>query len=163
MALAISVRVGFIDAKGRTSFTTVRLPTGFTLSDYAEAGQAIAQLMTDISLARVTSCSVVVPVDLSTATLRAVAANASDIFQKMYAQFSSAVAGFRARFKLPTFDETLSPVGTDQVDQSDPDVAALLTAMTSGISVTGGTIQPVDNRSQDLVSVDTVKKVFRNK
>lgn len=161
MALAVSIRIDFTDSKGKSSFTKVRVPNGFSISDYLEFAEAISQLMTNMSVAQVTSASVSVALDLSGATIRAVATNVADVAQKAFFQFSSALAGFRKRMRIPTLDETKVPVGTSSIDQADVDVAAFITAMEDGIVTTGGTIDPVDARGNDLVSVSIAEEVFR--
>lgn len=161
MPLAVSVRFDFVDSKNKTSFTKVRVPNGFALTDYQAFAVAMAQLMTNISVCRITRASVCIGLDLSGATLRAVATGTSDIAQKAFFQFRSVVPGFFNRVKIPTLNETKVPVGSDAIDQADVDVAAFTAAMTSGLTVTGGTIQPTDDREQDLTAVAFARELFR--
>jgi len=161
MALAVSIRFDFVDAKGKTSFTKVRVPNGFSIVAYGEFAAAMAQLITDLTQSRLTSASFSVAVDLSSATIKATAGVLSDIAQKAMFGFSTAVAGFRTKFKLPALNETKVTAGSDAINQSDVDVAALITAMENGIVVTGGTISPTDQRGNDITSTDYAKELFR--
>lgn len=161
MALAITVRVEFIDDKGKTSFTKVRVPNGFTLSQYGEFGTALAQLLTDISICRVTGGSLTFSIDLSGLGLRTVAGITADIAEKAAFLFNTAITGLRAKLRIPTFRETLVPPGSDAVDLADVDVAAFKTAMESGIVTTGGTISPTDDRENDITGLTTAREVKR--
>ena len=161
MALAITVRVEFIDDKGKTSFTKVRVPNGFTLSQYGEFGTALAQLLTNISICRVTGGSLTFAMDLSGLGLRTVAGITADIAEKAAFLFNTAITGLKAKLRIPTFRETLVPPGSDAVDLADVDVAAFKTAMESGIAVTGGTIEPTDDRENDITGLTTAREVKR--
>lgn len=163
MALAVSLRFSFVDAKGKTSFTKVNVPNGFAISDYIEFGQGIAQLMTNISEGQITGASATFGLDISGAGLKAVASGLADAGQKAFFIFRSAVAGFTKRMFVPTLSELKVSAGSDDIDQADVDVAAFITAMEDGIVVTGGTISPTDSRAQDLVAVSSAKENFLNR
>lgn len=163
MVLAVSLRLDFIDGKGKTSFTKVRIPNGFSISDYGEFGVSMGQLIANLSNGRITNVSFSVGIDLSGATIKAVASGLSDIAQKAFYGFSTAVSGFRTKMKIPALSESKVIVGSDALDQSDADIAAFITAMEVGIVVTGGTIQPTDTRANDIVSTDYARETFRKK
>lgn len=161
MVLAVAVRFDFIDDKGKSSFTKVRVPTGFSIDQYGEFGVAMAQLIANISNCRITRASFVVGLDLSGATIKAVASGLSDIAQKALMGFSTVVAGLRTKLKLPALSEVKVNVGSDTLDQADPDVAAFITAMENGIAVTGGTVEPTDSRENDVITTDYARELFR--
>jgi hypothetical protein len=161
MVLAVAVRCDFVDDKGKPSFTKIRVPTGFTVSQYIEFVQGMSQTLADISNCRITRASFVVGLDLSGATIKAVASGLSDIAQKALMGFSTAVAGLRTKLKLPALSETKVNTGSDTLDQADPDVAAFITAMENGIAVTGGTIAPTDSRENDVTTTDYARELFR--
>lgn len=161
MPLAVRFRFDFIDGKGKTSFTKISVPTGFSIAQYVEFGQAMGQLIATISAGQVTGASATVSLDLSTATLKSVISNVSDAGQKGYFKFASAVTGFARKIFLPTFREDMIVAGSDSIDTTDTDVAAFVAAMEDGIVVTGGTISPTDNRSNDLAVLTTAKEMFR--
>jgi len=163
MALAVSLRFDFIDAKGKTSFTKVRVPTGFSISDYSTAALAIGQTIANISNCRITRASFCVGLDLSTSTIKAVASGLSDIAQKALLGFSTALAGFRTKLKLPAISEVKVVAGSDSLDQADVDVAAFISAMEIGLTTTEGVLQPTDMRQNDITSLDYARELFRKK
>ena len=63
--------------------------------------------------------------------------------------------GFHTSFRLPTFNEAKITDGGDTVNQSDPQVAALINGMVVGISVTGGTATLQDYRGTDVTAIST--------
>lgn len=161
MAIAITVRFDFIDAKGATSFTKVRVPTGFTIAQYTEFVQAAGQLFANITTGRITRASFCFGIDLSGATIKGVPSGLSDVAQKAIVGFSTSVSGARTKLKIPAISEVLVVAGSDALDQADPAVAAFLAAMENGIVVTGGTVAPSDGREQDIVSTDYAREYFR--
>lgn len=161
MALAVNLRFDFVDDKNGKSHTNVKVPTGFTIANYLEFGQGMAQLLSNLSAAQITRASVTFAIDLSTAVIKAVASGLSDVAQKAFFMFRSAVAGFYNRLKLPAFSESKIISGSDSVDTSDPDVSAFIAAMENGLSVTGGTIAPSDDRENDLAALHIAKEQFR--
>lgn len=163
MPLAATVRLDFIDAKGKTSFTKVRIPTGFALADYTQFGFGIAQSIANISDCRITNVSFCLGIDLSGATIKAAASVLSDIAQKAIVGFGTAVSGFRTLMKIPAIVESKIVLGSDTVDQTDADWAAFLTAMEDGIVVTGGTISPCDIRENDVTTTEYAREFFRKK
>lgn len=163
MVLAVTVRFDFIDDKGKTSFTKIRIPTGFTIAQYGEFGVAMGQFIANISTCRITGSSLSFNVDLSGLGLKALATVVSDTAQKGYFSFLSAATGFFKRIRIPTFDEGLVNQGSDGIDTVDPAVAAFTNAMVNGIVTTGGTVQPVTERGQDLVALNDAREVFRRK
>lgn len=161
MALAVTARFDFIDQKGKTSFTKVRIPTGFTFAQYVEFVQDAAQLIADTSVGILTGASFTVSMDLSGSVIKATADILSDVAEKALFQFGSAVSGFFSRLNLPAFNETYIPVGTDAVDTADPDIMDFTATMVDGIAITSGTLQPVTDRGDDLVSVDIAVEQFQ--
>lgn len=161
MPLAVSIRIDIVDAKGKSSFTKVRIPNGFTLAGYSEFAVGIAQLMANISTGRITNVSYCVSLDLSGAVIKSAASGLSDIAQKMLWGFSTAVAGFRTKMKIPAISELKVISGSDAINLADPDVGAFLSAMEIGILVTGGTVQPTDMRQNDITTTDYAREIFR--
>lgn len=163
MALAVSIRYDFVDSKGKTSFTKIRVPLGFSIAQYSEFVLGMGQFISNISTCRITGASMTFNIDLSGLGLKAAATVVADTAQKGYFSFISAATGFYKRLRIPTFDESLVETGSDGIDTVDPAVAAFTNAMTNGIVVTGGTVSPVTERGQDLVSLNEAREVFRRK
>lgn len=155
MAYALIVQVDFIDAKSKTSFTRVRLPTGFTLAQYTTMAQDIGQALKDISGCAVTGISI--GVNFTLTGLGAAAAAAADIASKAFFKVRSSVAGFFAKMSIPTFDEdSLVVAGSDQIDIADAAVSTFVTLVETG----NGTIAPVDKYGNDLVDTEISREQF---
>jgi len=163
MVLAVQIRLDFQDDKGKISNTSISVPTGFSIAQYSEFALGMAQVIATLSNARITRVSFVVGLDLSGATIKAVASGLSDIAQKALIGFGTVVAGFRTKVKLPALSEVKVNVGSDTLNQADADVAAFIAAMENGITVTGGTISPCDMRENDIDSTNYARELFRKK
>lgn len=163
MPLAISVNFTFRDNKKKTATTKVHIPNGFSIAQMTEFAQAAAQVVANISSAKLVNVSLSVGVDLSGATIRAVAGATSDIFTKALISIRSIVAGLFAKQKIPTIADSIVIDGTDQLDTSDAAVAAYITAMEDGILVGAVTVTPRDLRGNPLDEVSNTREIFRKK
>jgi len=163
MALAVTVNIGFIDGKGDTSTTSVRVPTGFTLANYVEFAEDLAQLVSNIASSAITSVSLSFYVDLSALGLDTVASSVTSVAKKLFLQFSTAVTGFVAKTFIPGLRETQVGTGSDDVNQADVDVAPLLSAIEDGIVVTGGTMTFTNEREHDITATQLAKERFRRR
>lgn len=163
MGLAITLRFNFRDDKGKESATKIRVPTGFNLSDYIEFGQAAAQILVDNSTAQLTKASATFNVDLSGLGLKTIAGTLSKVARKLWLQFTTAVTGFLGKTLFPGLDETKVIANSDDVDQTDLDVAALVSAMEDGLPVTLGTMTFTNGRGHDLVTASEAKEQFRRR
>jgi len=163
MALAVSVRFDFQDDKGKSSFTKIRVPTGFSIAQYTEFAQGAAQLLLNASTASITKISVVFNVSLASLGLKTVASSVSKVARKMFLQFTTAVTGFLAKTFIPALSESKVASGSDDVDQADTDVAALISAYEDGIVVTGGTMTFTNGRGHDITAATAAKEQFRRR
>jgi hypothetical protein len=155
MAFALIAQIDFKDAKNKSSFTRIRLPTGLTIAQYTSFVQDAAQAATDISGCIVTGASI--GINFTFTGLGAAAAAAADVASKGFFKVRSAVAGFFAKMSIPTFDEdTLVVAGTDQIDTADTAVAAYITLVETG----DGTVAPCDKYGNDLVDVEISVEQF---
>jgi hypothetical protein len=162
MALAVTMQVDFVDSKNKSSSTKIRIPTGLTIDQFVEFAQDALQLIANINICRITGASLNFGLDLSGATLTNVQNVLADIGSKAKMVYNSAVAGLRAVFNIPTFDEdNLVTAGTDQIDIADTDVAAFLTGIEEGYDLTtGGVMAPVDKRDNDLTTPTVTRSIF---
>lgn len=160
MALAVVIRFDFQDATGKKSFTEVTVPTGFSLVDYLTFAEDMGQLLTNISGCQLTSASINVALDLSGATLKTVANTLADVAEKAHYIFSTAVAGFKRLFKIPTRLEIDEVAGSDAMDTADIGQAFFIALIEAGATVTGGTVPFTDAYLQDLVALDSARTVL---
>lgn len=157
---AVSVTVTFIDDKGKTSSTKCHIPTGLSIAAITAFCTSFGQLLADFSSCQVTGVKACVGLDLSSATLRAVAAAGSDIANKAQALFTTGT-GLFSRMIMPTASDSYTLTDSDAFDEADGDVAALVTIFEDGITTTGGTIAPVDLRDNDITGVTEFRETFR--
>jgi hypothetical protein len=161
MALAVTCNFTVTDSKGKSSLTKVRVPTGFSISQYGEFAEAMAQLIANMQDGAITEVTVGLPVSLSGATIRATAIGIADVAKKLFLNVRSAVSGLFGKFNIPTYNEVNTVSGSDAADIVDPDIAALIAIVENGINVSGETIQPIDLRGNDLADVVEAREIFR--
>jgi len=157
MAFAFIAQIDFVDAKNKSSFTRIRIPSGLTYAQYVAFIQDAAQAATDISGCLVTGASLNLAIDLTAASLGGVAAAAADIASKAFFKVKSAVAGFFAKFQIPTFDEdNLVIAGSDEIDTADTAVATFITLLETG----DGTVVPCDKYGNALTDTEIAREQF---
>lgn len=161
MALAVTVNYTFTDAKGKSSMCKVRVPTGFSLTQYGEFAVAMGQLVANLSDGAITDISVGIPVNLSGATIRGAALSFADVAKKALFMAASSVSGLFAKFFIPTFDEANVTSGSDEINAADADIAAYVAVIESGITTGGETVQPIDVRGNDIADVTEMREIFR--
>lgn len=155
MAFAFIAQIDMVDAKNKTSFTRIRIPTTFTIAQMTTFVQDAAQAVTNVSGCRVTGASI--GLNFTLTGLGAAAAAAADVASKAFFKVRSAVAGFFAKMSIPTFDEdTLVVAGTDQIDTANAAVATYIALVETG----NLTISPCDKYGNDLVDVEISREQF---
>lgn len=159
--MAINVYVQIRDAKGDTSSVTIPIPTETSLADAAIFAKEIAELIDPLVAGGIVGAGFSVGVDLS--GLVQIPAAISDVQEKAMFAFRTA-NNFLKRLHLPSFEEGKFTPNSVQVDQTDADVAAFITALTDGIDLTGaggsGVVAPVDTRGEDLVSLEAAVEAW---
>lgn len=163
MARAVTVSIKFVDGKGKASSTKIYFATGATIANYIGAVQAAAQAMANVSNCRITGASICIPIDITSGTLKAVAEVGADIWEKGLMLFTTAIAGLKAKFKLPTWDETRTIAGTDVIDPADTGVAALITVLELGYATTTpATVLFANSRDKTIDQFDKGRELFRS-
>ena len=161
MALAITITVYFVDDKSKKTSTDVKVPTGFSIAQYQEFAVGAAQVIKNCSGCEITGVSIAFGLDLSSAGLTNIANTTADIAAKGFFKLSSAVAGFFAKFNIPTFDQSnLVIAGTDTIDETDTAVAAFIAGLEGGYTITSGNMAPTDKRGNDLVDTTIAAQRF---
>lgn len=163
MALAVSLRVDFIDNKGKTSFTKFRVPSGRTLSEYTVWALAHLQKLLNISTGRITGASICLGIDTGALGLSTTASSVSNVGVKGAFRFNTSQSGFYAKTNIPALAESKVIAGSDNIDQSDADVIAYMADLTGGVSVTGGTMVFTNGRGHTITSIRTAKERFRRR
>lgn len=149
------------DGKGKSSNTKIRLPDGFNLPQYVEFAMSFGNILLNLSEGVITGISIGVPLDLSGATIRAVASTFADVAEKALLIARTAVSGLFARFNIPTFDESQVVTGSDEINVSLPNPAALIAIIENGVNVGGTQVDVEDKRDNDVTDVYGAFKNFR--
>jgi hypothetical protein len=160
MANAIKVLGSWIDQASKRGTNTMYTPNGLTLAQYIEGLQAMAILLDNCSGAVLEGLNFTVPVDISGLTGNA-ALSTSDVEEVSQFVFQT-TDGRLVHVNVPGLDDTKTPVGTDDLDQVDTDVAAFISMFEDGLATAGGTITPCDVDEDDIVAVVTARGAVRN-
>lgn len=151
------------DEKGISSTTEVNVPGTASFDNAAVFAVEMAQLINALIRGAIRRVGLAFLVDISGAGLRAAPLADSDVEEGARFQFRTA-NGFYTGLRIPTFDEAKIVAASRDVDLADSDVAAFVTAMTTGINLIPaggtGTLQPSDKREEDIVSLTEAKEQF---
>jgi hypothetical protein len=164
---AYSVVMSFQDAKGETSTTMINVPTGITLANITIFAQEMVKLVDAMINGIVTRVGIAVTIALPSG-INISPNSASDVEEGGYFSFRTA-GGYHTSLRVPTFLESLVAPGSADIDTSDPDVAAFVSAMVTGLDLTTatpvagtGTVTPSDSRGDDIVAITDAKEQFTN-
>lgn len=130
-----------------------------TLDDAQYAIDALGALIDPLIVGGFVNAGITLVGDVSGLTTAAGAT--SDVQEGARFVFSTA-EGYLKSARLPTFDEAFIISGSPNVDTVDADVAAFVTAITSGLSLVGaggaGSINFSDYRFVDLTTLESAKE-----
>lgn len=160
MVNAIEVIPTWRDQASKRATNTLYVPDGLTLAQYQEGLAAAAALLDDVSGAVMEGMVFNVPVDISALTGN-VAASTSDVEDVGAFQFRT-VDNRPVQVNAPGIIDTLSPSGTDDLDQVQIDVAAFISMFEDGLAVTGGTIIPCDVFEDDIIATVYAREEVKN-
>lgn len=161
MPLAPKISYTIRDGDGDGAETSVHVPSGDTLQRYGEFAIAHAEVMEDILLGVFDpTARLSIPVDISALTGNVVA-DTSDVEQVAAFQFADA-NNEPVDVNVPGLNPLHVVAGTDALDVADVDIAAFITAMESGLAVTGGTIAPSSVSEADIQDTFYARKETRN-
>lgn len=160
MAVPFQVVYTTEDASGDRATTAIDVPITFSLSQYGEFAGAMASLLDAFIGGVLVSAALTVNIDLSALTGNAILST-SDV-EEVGAFLFTTGEGRPVDVNVPCIIETLEAAGSDNLDQADVDIAALITAVEDGIATTGGTIAPCDRGEDDLVTTTYARSELRN-
>lgn len=163
MSLAVSIRFEFLDAKNKTSFTKIRVPTGFTLAQYTDFAQQAAQLLTNASGAQITKVGICFNVSLIGLGLKTVANAVSSVAKKLALYFRTSATGFYAKTTIPAIDESLFVDGSDSADLAEEPIDDLIDMFVTGVDISGTVMTFTNDRQHDIVSLLEAKERFRRR
>ena len=161
MPLVPTVIISMKDQKGKTSTTKIHLEPGFSFATLVAAGEALAQIIANLSTAQITEVNVSVGLDLSLADLKIVATGTADWFKKAAIYAMDTVTQTLTKFFIPTYAETNTLINSDVLDPSDAQVVALETIIEDGVDDGGIGIYVVTARDQNVDLVTGMVEMFR--
>lgn len=161
MAIALEVIYSIEDDDGDIATTSIKVPNGFSIAQYTEFAAAMADIVQNLLDGALRSADLCLSVDISAIGNNTLveASNADEIAAFQFITTDSR----RVNVNLPAYSaDNFTIAGSDDLDQSDADVMAFITAMTSGLAVTGGTIEPCDVGEDDIVDLLTAREAYRS-
>lgn len=162
MALSPVIIFTFRDRKGKTATTEVKIPTGLDLQNMIEFAQDLASLIDPITNGVIIGVSIGISVDTSSLALTSAAGSTADVEEKGSFQFATALPSYTT-VNIPCISDTDVVDFSDEIDTSDTDIAAFITAMVSGITTTTGSVlvAPTDSREEDVTALVYARERFR--
>lgn len=160
MAVPFQVIYTIEDSSGDKATTAIDVPTAFSLAQFTEFAQDMAALIDAFIGGVLVNCGLTVNIDLSGLTGNAIL-SVSDV-EEVGAFLFTTGEGRPVDLNVPCIIETMEAAGSDNLDQADPDIAALITAMEDGIATAGGTISPCDRGEGDLITTVYARSELRN-
>lgn len=158
--MAYSVQLTISDAKGEQSVVSIPLPTATSITDASLFAEQVIPLIEPLVNGALRDARLSVPIPY---TPWIATASISDVQEKARFAFRT-VNDFLKLISIPSVVESIFSPGTKNVDTTDTDVAAFVTAMVDGIDLTGvggsGVIQPCDVRGEDLTELATAVEAW---
>ncbi|KKN01201.1 hypothetical protein LCGC14_1130150 [marine sediment metagenome] len=134
----------------------IHTAVGLTLAQYDEGAGALAGLLDGFTNGILLSGSMNIPFDIS-GLISNLAEENSDV-EEISEIGMVTTEGEPVVSNVPGTPQAFFIEGSDDLDQSAPDLAALISMFENGLSVTSGTIIPTDTLEVDILSVTRAQK-----
>lgn len=159
--MAIEIIFEVEDKSGDKSTTQVRVAGEPTITGLNGFGVGWANVLNNLIAGKILSAAALVKAAVSSLTGNNIGA-LSDVEHVGKFEFLTS-AGQRVKVNVPALSEiVLGATTSDSLDIGQPNIAAFITAMETGIAVTGGTIQPCDVGEVSIVDTVFAREAFRN-
>ena len=159
MALTYEMTYTLSDDSGESATTAIHLPTAFSLAQFTEFGRAMADLVDNIVAGLVARAELTLHFDISSITGN-IAGTGGDVEEISAFQFVTA-AGRPVEINIPGTIETQVVGNSDELDQTNTEIAAFITAVEDGVAVTGGTVTITDVDSEELIATVYAREAAR--
>lgn len=160
MALPFDIIYSVVDAKGRTSTTSIKVPDTFNIADYTSFAAQMATLIDALLAGRVTGADLCLNIDISGLNFNTLFGPA-DVEELAAFEFDT-VDGRTVNVNVPCLDEGIVLAGSDALDLANPAVANFISLMENGFAASGGTVEPCDIGEVDIVSTISAAERFRS-
>lgn len=149
------------DRSGDKSSTSMKVESGIALGPLTLFAVAWVNLLDDIIAGVIRTVTAYAKGNVAGLTGNSIVAT-SDV--EHYGKFEFLTnSGNNVKVNVPALDEgAVGALTSDDLDIADPQVAAFIAAMTTGIAVTGGTITPCDIAENDLTDLIFAREAFSN-
>lgn len=143
--------------------TSVYVPEGSTIANYTDFAWRYALTIQDFIFGIFRGIATLqVPIDISGLTGNVASAD-SDVEQKSLFEFDTANPNGSVALQVPCLNELNILLGSDELDQADPDVAAFIAMMEDGLTITGAVVvQPTNINSEDIISTKVARAITVN-
>lgn len=149
------------DRSGTEAETSVRVTSGLNVNHYQGFAVAFANALNNFIYGKILRAVCYVFPTLA-GLVGNVATSSSDVEHVGKFEFLTA-SGERVKCNIPCLAEAaILAYDSDDLNQAEPEVAALIAAMETGIAVFGGTISPCDAGGSDIVDTIFAREAFRN-
>jgi hypothetical protein len=156
----VSAFISIMDAPGSESVVRFHVPNNSEIGNFKTFAQNVAGFIDALIKGKITNVSIGIGVDLP-GGIKSTADALADVEEGARFIFNAANGG-TFRMRLPTFDEAKMTTGTDLVNTADTDVAAFLTEMINGETISLQAEHPSAADESDLVSLASAKSAFQS-
>lgn len=160
MALTYEVIYSIEDDSGEVSTTAIKINPGNTIAQYTEFGAAMATLIDALVDGKTIAADLAIGVDLSALSLNLLVGTA-DVEEIGAFQFTT-TENRLVNLNIPGITDNLVLEGSDDLDVTHASVGAIITAMETGIAVTGGTIAPCGKGEDSITIIKSARERFRS-
>lgn len=159
--MAIEIIYTIVDSSGEPATTSVKVADETTIAGLNGFAVGWANALNDIIRGAIRNAIAHLLVNITGLTSNTIISS-SDVEHLGKFQFLTA-AGRRVEVNVPCIAEfTVDTDVADEMDTAQADVAAFLSMMEDGISVSGALIQPCDIGGEDIVSTAFAREGARN-
>lgn len=160
MAEPVALTTTVVDQAGKTATFTEFFSDVLTVAQIEEGVLLHAPEVDGILSGIISRMEFCVAVDLSGLTGNTAAATAD--VEEVGEFIFLTDANRRVSVNLPCINDTASVVGSDDLDQTDVAIDAIIDAMVDGIVVTSGNLSPCDADEGDITAVKSARERVRN-
>lgn len=159
--MAIEIVFQVQDASGTKGTTSVRVAGEPTLAGLAGFAVGWANALNNLIAGKIIGAAALIKANISGLTGNTII-SVSDVEHVGKFEFLTA-GGNRVKVNVPALAEQLLLATTsDDLNQSETNIAAFIAAMEDGINVGGALIQPCDLGEDDVVATIFAREAFRN-
>jgi len=156
----VGIFITIKDAPGSESIVKITLPSNSEIANAKVFARNTMTLIDALVKGKIVSASLGLGIDLPSG-LKSAADVLSDVEEGARFIFGSANGGSTS-MRLPTFDEAKMVSATDLVDTTDTDVAAFVTQIVDGQTISAQAEHPSAADESDIVALTSARSAFQS-